>query len=119
MKDFRNLLVWERGHKFTLAVYAATKSFPREELYGLTSQLRRAASSIPSNIAEGCGKASNADFNRFLQIAFGSANEAEYHLLLCRDLDILPDDAHDRLHIELIEIKRMLAALIGKVRMTG
>ena len=70
MKDFRNLLVWERGHKFTLAVYALTRTFPKEELYGITSQLRRSASSIPTNIAEGCGKGSNAEFNRFLQIAF-------------------------------------------------
>ena len=116
MKDFRDLLVWERGHKFTLAVYSATKVFPKEELYGITSQLRRSAASIPTNIAEGCGKGSNAEFNRFLQIAFGSANETEYHLLLARDLDMLSDEEYATLHSELIEIKRMLASLIQKVR---
>ena len=116
MKDFRNLLVWERGHRFTLAVYAVTKLFPKEEQHGLTSQLRRAASSIPTNIAEGCGKATNPDFNRFLQIAFGSANEVEYHLLLSRDLDMLSDETYTQLQGDLVEIKKMLAALINKVR---
>lgn len=116
MKDFRNLLVWERGHKFTLSVYAATRSFPKEEQYGLTSQLRRAASSIPANIAEGCGKSSNADFNRFLQIAFGSANETEYHLVLARGLSMLTPQGYADLESELVEIEKMLAALIHKVR---
>ena len=116
MKDFRNLLVWERGHKFTLAVYALTRTFPKEELYGITSQLRRSASSIPTNIAEGCGKGSNAEFNRFLQIAFGSASETEYHLVLAHDLDMLSAEEYAALHSELIEIKRMLASLIQKVR---
>ena len=116
MKDFRDLFVWEKAHKFTLSVYSATKLFPKEEQYGLTNQLSRAASSIPTNIAEGCGKGSNADFNRFLQIAFGSANETEYHLLLARDLKMLPDDAYSDLQADLLEIKKMLAALIRKVR---
>jgi four helix bundle protein len=97
-------------------IYNQTKSFPKEELFGLTSQIRRACSSIPANIAEGCGKTSNADFSRYLQIAFGSANELEYHLLLTRDLEILDKKNHIILEDKLIEIKKMLASLINKIR---
>jgi four helix bundle protein len=86
MKDFRNLQVWEKSHMLTLSIYDATRPFPREELFGLSSQIRRAAASIPTNIAEGCGRSSDPDFARFLQIAFGSACEVEYHLILARDL---------------------------------
>ncbi len=116
MKDFRDLVVWEKAHAVTLEIYKRTKTFPREELYSLTSQLRRAASSVPANIAEGCGKASNADFAKYLQIAFGSANECEYHLLLSRDLDLLNESDHAELERSVIEVKRMLASLIAKVR---
>ena len=116
MKDFRSLNVWHKAHELTLATYKATKQFPKEELYGLTSQIRRASSSIPANIAEGCGKNSNADFSRFLQIAFGSASEVEYHLLLARDLEMLDGEAYSHLESKLLEVKRMLASLIGKVR---
>ena len=116
MKDFRSLNVWHKAHELTLEIYKATKQFPKEELYGLTSQIRRASSSIPANIAEGCGKSSNPDFARFLQIAFGSANEVEYHLLLAKDLEILDGETYSRLESKLIEVKRMLASLIGKVR---
>ena len=113
MKDFRSLNVWHKAHELTLAIYKATKQFPKEELYGLTSQIRRASSSIPANIAEGCGKNSNADFSRFLQIVFGSA---KYHLLLARDLEMLDGEAYSHLESKLLEVKRMLASLIGKVR---
>jgi four helix bundle protein len=89
MKNFRELKVWGKSHQLTLAVYKATTTFPREEEYGLTSQLRRACASVPANIAEGCGRGSEADFARFLQIAMGSASELEYHLLLARDLNLL------------------------------
>lgn len=116
MKDFRSLNVWHKAHEFTLIVYKATKQFPREELYGLTSQIRRASSSIPANIAEGCGKNSNADFCRFLQIAFGSASEVEYHLLLARDLEMLDVEIYSQLESNLLEVKKMLASLIVKVR---
>ncbi len=85
-KDFRNLKVWEKSHRLTLQMYKITRSFPKEELYGLTSQIRRASVSVPTNIAEGCGRGSDADFKRFLQIAFGSASEVEYLLLLSTDL---------------------------------
>ena len=91
MKDFRNLRVWQRSHKVTLEVYGVTTKFPKCELYGLTSQLRRCSASIGANIAEGCGKRGNNEFQRYLQIASGSASELNYHLLLSRDLGFLPD----------------------------
>jgi len=116
MKDFRSLTVWHKAHELTLLIYCETKRFPKEELYGLTSQIRRAASSIPANIAEGCGKASNADFARYLQTAFGSATECEYHLLLANDLQILESESYNKLESRLLEVKRMLASLIVKVR---
>src|SRR5688500_19694656 len=85
MKDFRQLKVWEKAHQVALAIYKATKEFPKEELYGLTSQIRRASMSIPTNISEGCGRNTDAEFARFLQIAMGSASETEYQLLLSHD----------------------------------
>ena len=115
MKDFRDLKVWEKGHELALACYAATTKFPKEEIFGLTSQIRRAASSIPANIAEGCGRRGNAELHRFLQMAMGSASELEYHLLLSRDLNFLKTESHDELHRRVTEIKRMLASLIRKV----
>ena len=119
MKNFRDLQVWEKAHRFTLEIYRVTKLFPREELYGLTSQLKRAAASIPANIAEGCGKATGPDFAKFLQIAFGSACECEYHLVLAKDLDVLGAGEYDKLNSSIVEIKRMLASLISKVRSDG
>ena len=116
MKDSRTLNVWQKSHQLTVLIYETTKSFPRDELFGLTSQIRRACSSVPANIAEGCGRASNADFSRFLQIAFGSANELDYHLLLARDLNFLNDDGYQPLYEKVMEIKRMLATLIRKVQ---
>jgi four helix bundle protein len=94
MKDFRELKVWEKAHALVLNLYRETTSFPPSELYGLTVQIRRAAASIPANIAEGCGRGSSADFARFLQIAMGSACELEYHLLLARDLGFLGAATH-------------------------
>jgi|SRR5579864_4154096 len=88
MKDFRDLKVWEKAHQLTLAIYRLTATFPREERFGLTSQVRRCSASIGANIAEGCGKRGNAEFQRFLQIASGSASELDYHLLLSHDLGI-------------------------------
>ena len=86
MQDFRNLKVWDKAHTLTLDVYKTSKSFPREEMYGLTSQIRRASVSIGANIAEGACRRGDVDFARFLQIAAGSASELDYHLLLSRDL---------------------------------
>jgi four helix bundle protein len=115
MQDFRNLAVWRRAHALALAVYRETKSFPRSELYGLTSQLRRGATSIPSNIAEGCGRRTDADFARFVVNALGSASEVEYHLLLAHDLALLSPQTHTALTHACVEIKRMLAALLRKL----
>lgn len=116
MQDFKKLKVWEVSHLLTLDVYRVTQSFPKQETYGLTSQIRRASSSVPANIAEGCGRASSADFARFLQIAMGSSSELEYHLILARDLNFLSLDDYERLASSTIESKRMLASLIQKVR---
>ena len=115
MKDLRELKVWEKAHQLTLAVYRATIFFPKEELYGLTSQTRRAYASIPANVAEGCGRGSDAEFARFLQIAMGSASELEYHLLLARDLNLLNSSDHNQLANEVTEVKRMLTSLIQKL----
>ncbi len=90
MQNYKDLNVWEKSHQFTVTVYECTKSFPKEELFGLTSQLRRASSSIPENIAEGCGKNSKAELAHYLNIALGSANETEYFLILSKDLNYLP-----------------------------
>jgi four helix bundle protein len=116
MKDFRTLTVWEKSHKLTLRLYSVTKTFPKEELFGLTSQIQRAAASIPANIAEGCGKGSDADFGRFLQISFGSACELEYHLILSKDLGLLADSDYHESHLELVSIKKMLASFISKIK---
>lgn len=116
MQDFRELKVWQKGHALTLAVYRETASFPREEVYGLTAQMRRCCSSIPANIAEGCGRNSDADFARFLQIAMGSASELEYHLLPARDLGFLPAPTYQPLNAAVIEIKRMLSSFLVRLR---
>ena len=115
MKDFRDLMVWRKAHLLTLAAYEATASFPREELFGLTSQIRRCAASIAANIAEGCGKRGNAEFQRFLGIAAGSASELEYQFLLAHDLNFLNNAAHEKLNDATVEVKRMLSALLRKV----
>ena len=116
MKDFRTLKVWQKAHQFALAVYKTTKDFPREELYGLTSQIRRSSMSIPTNIAEGSGRFTDKDFARFLQISMGSASEAEYQLLLARDLGFMDDDHYTTLHNQVEEIKRILASFLKTLR---
>jgi four helix bundle protein len=115
MKDFRNLKVWEKAHHLALALYQITASFPREETYGLASQIRRGASSIPSNIAEGCGREGDSELARFCIIARGSASELEYQLLLARDLKIIQPTDYDTLSEQTVEIKRMLTVLIQKL----
>ena len=116
MQDFRNLRVWKKAHHLALAVYKATRRFPKDELYGLTQQMRRSAVSIPANIAEGCGRGGDADFARFLQIAMGSAAELEYHLLLSRDLEYLSGADHVPLEESVIVVKQMLSSLIQTLR---
>ena len=115
MKDFRDLDVWRKAHAATLSVYRATADFPKEELYGLTSQIRRCCASVPANIAEGCGRRGNGEFHRFLTIAMGSASELEYHLLLSHDLGFLGVEKFDALTFQVQEIKKMLASLIRRV----
>ncbi len=116
MRDFRELKVWEKGHLLTLAVYKATARFPHDELYGLTSQIRRSCASIPANIAEGRGRDGDAELARFLRIAAGSASELEYHLLLAHELDMLNSLEYKRLTKEVTEVKRMLTSFIHKLR---
>ena len=116
MQNYKDLKVWEKAHGFTLRIYEVTKIFPKEEIYSLTNQVRRAASSIPANIAEGCGKNSKLDFANFLNIALGSSNESEYYLLLSRDLKYLSEEDYAELLKTINEIKAMLIALITKVR---
>ena len=119
MQDFRDLKVWQKAHHTTLAVYHHTVGFPASERFGLTSQLRRAAVSIPANIAEGSVRSSDADFARFLHIALGSASEVDYYLLLARDLKFWKATVYETLDCDLQEIKRMLASLISRVKPTS
>ncbi len=116
MKDFRQLKVWEKSHQLALAIYKETKKFPKEELYGLTSQIRRASMSMPTNIAEGCGRNTDKDFARFIQISMGSASETEYQLILARDLEFISQNSYEKLHTDVEEIKRMLASLLKTLR---
>ena len=115
VKDFRDLIVWQKAHSLTLCAYRATDSFPKAETYGLTIQIRRCSASIAANIAEGCGKRGNGEFQRFLNIACGSASELEYHFLLARDLAFLSELNYKKLHDGVVEVKRMLASLGRKV----
>jgi four helix bundle protein len=115
MKDFRDFKVWGKAHELVLATYRATETFPKHEVFGLVSQIRRCSSSIPANIAEGCGRMGNSELHRFLQISCGSANELEYHLLLAKDLGYLDEKSYLILDKQLAEMKRMLVALTRKV----
>jgi len=115
VKDFHELKVWQKAHELTLSVYRVTKDFPREELYGLTSQIRRASASIAANLAEGCGRNGDAEFARYCSIAMGSASDVEYHLLLARDLKLLKPGEYEELAPRATELKRMLTALLQKL----
>jgi four helix bundle protein len=116
MRNFKNLQVWQKGHTLVLEAYKGTIGFPREETYGLTSQIRRSAVSIPANIAEGCGRSGDAELARFMLIAMGSASELEYHLLLAKDLDYLDPLQYEDLAEKTQEVKRMLAPFINKLK---
>jgi four helix bundle protein len=118
VRDFRKLKVWKKSHRLVLDVYNATGTFPREETYGLTAQLRRCSVSIPANIAEGCGRGGEAELGRFMLISMGSASELECHLLLARDLGFLSVQDHEDLSRRTQEIKRMLSILVTKLRHT-
>ena len=114
MRDFRQLRVWQRAHRLTLACYQSTRGFPKEERFGLASQIRRCASSIGANIAEGCGRDTSKDFRRFLSIAAGSVTELRNHLVLCRDLGILDGGEFTHLDREAETVRRMLAGLLAR-----
>ncbi len=115
-RDFRKVKAWERAHALTLKIYRATARFPDQERFGLVSQMRRAATSIPTNIAEGCGRETQSELTRFLQIAAGSASEIEYQLLLSRDLKFLPPEWYAALSSEVVEIRRMILAYSKKLK---
>jgi len=115
MKDYKNFTVWQKSHQLTLDVYKIVNDFPKEELFGLVSQMKRSSSSIPTNIAEGCGRNSDKDFARFLIIAFGSANELEYQFILSRDLNFIDAEMSENLMLQIEEIKKMLNGLISKL----
>jgi four helix bundle protein len=116
MRDFRQIKVWAKAHYLTLNIYKATSSFPRQEIYGLVSQLRRCSASIAANIAEGYGRGGNTELARFLQIGMGSASELEYHILLSKALNFVTKTVYDELQSQVVEVKKMLGALLVKVR---
>lgn len=116
MRDYRELQVWGKAHQLTLDVYKSTKDFPTEERYGLTSQIRRSSASIAANLAEGCGRRSDGEMARFVQIAMGSGAELSYHLLLARDLSLLGSATYDRLYAEIMEVMRMLSAFSTRLK---
>ncbi len=115
MQDYTKLKVWQNAHDLTLRVYRVTKSFPSEERFGLTSQIRRSSSSIGANIAEGCGREGSRELARFLLIASGSVSELGYHLRLAKDLEYLPEDKYTQMAVEVVQLHKMIAALIAKV----
>jgi four helix bundle protein len=112
MRDFKELKVWSAAHQLTLSLCQTTQAFPKQELFGLTSQIRRCSSSIGANLAEGCGRQGDGEMGRFVQIAMGSASELEYHLLLARDLKLLAAPEHETLQSSLTGVRKMLAALL-------
>jgi|GraSoiStandDraft_51_1057287.scaffolds.fasta_scaffold305964_1 four helix bundle protein len=119
MKDYRSLRVWERAHRLTLGIYRITTNFPHEERYGLASQMRRCSASIGANIAEGYGERGNGEFQRFLQIASGSASELDYQLLLAHDLEFLEKTEYANFVQDLGELRRMLTWLLLNVNVVA
>ena len=116
MQNFRDLNVWQKSHRLTLEVYRITADFPRDERFGLTSQLRRAWAPIGANLAEGCCRRSDKDFARFVDHALGSASEVENFLLLASDLGFIPNPRYEVLDERIREIKRMLTGLVHRLR---
>jgi four helix bundle protein len=116
MRNYKDLRVWEEAHTLTLAVYKMTRTFPKEERFGLISQIRRASASIAANLAEGCGRRSDGEMGRFVQIAMGSGAELSYHLLLAKDLGFVMNEQYIELNASLERVLRMLSALSAKVR---
>lgn len=115
MRDFRKYDIWQLSHELTLEVYKITSTFPKEELFGMTSQLQRATSSIPTNISEGCGRNSDKEFNQFLNIALGSALETEYLFILSKDLNYLNQETFQDLELKINNIKSKIYNLKQKL----
>ena len=116
MRNYEDLQVWQKAHILTLEIYKNTRCFASEERFGLTSQIRRSCSSIGANIAEGCGRRSDPEMARFVQIAMGSGAELSYHLRLARDLDLLSTPTFEHLRSDLNEVMRMLSSLSQKLK---
>ncbi len=119
MRDFRELKVWQKAHQVALETYRHSRTFPTDERFGLTAHLRKSAISVPSNIAEGCGRDTEKELARFLSIATGSASELEYQLLLAHDLEYLPRDAYSALYDQVAEVKRMLYRFMQSLSAPG
>ena len=115
MRNYRDLQVWSKAHNLTLELYQVSRQFPREEIYGITSQLRRAAVSIGANLAEGCGRRTSTELARFVRIALGSASELDYHLLLSRDPGFMAADEFASASAALIEVRKMLTSFLNSV----
>ena len=116
MRNFQELSIWQRSHSLTLKIYEITRSFPSDEIFGVTSQMRRSSSSVPTNIAEGCGRESNADLIRFLTIASGSVSELQYQILLSKDLGYINQSIYLEITNETIEIRKMIYSFIQKLK---
>ena len=115
MRNYRDLIVWKRSHEFVLDLYRLTNDFPRCDVFGLTSQIRRAAVSIPNNLAERCGRRGDGELGRFVRIAMGSASEVDYLALLAADLGYLPQSKYLEVVSDLNEIRRMLTGLFKQL----
>ena len=115
MRDFQELSIWQRSHLLTLKIYSITKDFPKDEMFGLTSQMRRSSSSVPTNIAEGCGRNSNPELNRFLIIAAGSSSELQYQLILSKDLGYIIESIFKEHYDEIIQIRKMIYSYCDKL----
>lgn len=116
MRDYKKINAWERSHRFFLGIYELTEQFPSDEKFGIISQLRRAALSIPTNIAEGCGRSTERELVRFMDIASGSASEVDYLLYLAMELNYIDQDQYDTASNELTEIRKMISGYIKTVR---
>ncbi len=116
MKDYRRLKIWERSHRLAVRIYESSKSLPKDELYGLVSQMRRAAVSIPTNIAEGCGRDGDPELKRFLTISLGSACELDYLVLLATELQFLDARTSQSLADEILKVRRMIGMFVQKLK---
>ncbi len=116
MRDYTKLESWQRSHQLTLKIYLASKTFPKEEIFGLTSQMRRSSSSVPTNIAEGCGRNTNPQTRHFFDIALGSLSELQYQILLSKDLNYIPESLALKLLAEANEVRRMIYAYHQKLK---